>query len=138
MVIFLTGYMARFSKRLKPDKWAQMSGLKFETQIVNWLKAQGYIHVKRTEYFDRGIDIVAVKDGFIYGIQVKRSAKDVGVAAVRSAVAGLAVYGCHRAMVISNANFTRSAIALANANNCLLVNGSKLESTVYAKEIQKT
>lgn len=112
--------------QLKPTQWARMSGRQFEDQVVLWLKLQGYSAVTKTEYYDRGIDILAVKDSQTYGIQVKRSNRPVGVSAVRAAVTGLKSYGCDAAMVITNADFTNQAQRLARDNACRLINGDAL------------
>lgn len=113
---------------LRPSSWDKMNGLQFEDQIVIWLKTQGYSEVQKTQYYDQGIDILAAKPGEVVGVQVKRSAKAVGVAAIRAAVAGLAAYGCSRAMVVTNSSFTAAAIRLARANNCELINGERLKA----------
>jgi len=113
---------------LRPDLWANMDGRKFEDQIVLWLKRYGYKTVVKTEYYDQGVDILASNPGNLVGIQVKRSAKPVGVNAIRAVVAGTKVYGCNSSMVITNNNFTAQAISLAKVNNTQLINGAKLLS----------
>ena len=112
--------------QLKPQQWDSMSGTRFEDQMVIWLKSCGYNPVVKTQYYDWGIDILATKDAISYGVQVKRSARRVGVNAVRAAVAGLNSYGCDQAMVLTNATFTTQAQSLARTNNCLLIDGSEL------------
>ena len=116
--------------QLRPDKWGDMSGRQFEDQIVLWLKECGYIKTTKTEYFDQGLDIIATKPGVILGVQVKRSARPVGINAVRAAIAGLKSYGCTQAMVITNSTFTSPAIRLAESNDCELVNGQDLLSAI--------
>lgn len=117
-------------KELKPKLWSKMNGRQFENQIVIWLKQHGYSAVTKTEYFDKGIDILALKDSLSCGIQVKRSKNQVGVAAVRAAVAGLKSYGCDKAIVITNSVFTHQARGLARDNDCLLIDGKELRSTL--------
>jgi len=48
-----------------------MTGLEFEKYVAKYLQKQGY-KTELTEKYDLGIDIVAVKDGIRYGVQVKR------------------------------------------------------------------
>lgn len=115
-------------KILDPSKWDRMDGLEFENQIKEWLLKSGYGPVKKTEYFDQGVDLIAAKKGCVTGVQVKRSAKPVGVNAIRAVVAGLKSYGCNRAMVVTNSTFTRSAIKLAELNNCQLIDGQTLKT----------
>lgn len=99
----------------------EMDGLEFETYIVGVLKNQGYTHIKLTEKYDYGVDIIAVKDGIRWGIQVKRCSGIVKADAVRQVVTGLHLYDCDRAMVITNSEFSRVAIRLANSNGCVLI-----------------
>lgn len=98
-----------------------MSGLEFELYVAELLKQQGYQHVRLTEKYDYGIDIIAVRDGFTWGIQVKRSSGLVKANAVRQVVTALRMYGCDRAMVITNGEFSRIARDLAASNDCVLV-----------------
>ena len=46
-----------------------MTGLEFEKYVAKYLQKQGY-KTKLTEKYDLGIDIVVVKDGIRYGVQV--------------------------------------------------------------------
>ena len=97
-----------------------MTGLEFEKYVAKYLMNQGY-KTKLTEKYDLGIDIVAVKDGIRYGVQVKRHKGVVGANAVRQAVTALNLYDCDRAMVITNSYFSKTAIRLAGSNRCKLI-----------------
>ena len=97
-----------------------MTGLEFEKYVAKYLQKQGY-KTDLTEKYDLGIDIVAVRDGIRYGVQVKRYQEVVGANAVRQAVTGLNLYDCDRAMVITNSYFSKTAIRLANSNDCILL-----------------
>ena len=59
-----------------------MTGLEFEKYVAEYLKNQGY-KTKLTEKYDLGIDIVAVKDGIRYGLQVKLHKGVFGANAIR-------------------------------------------------------
>jgi HJR/Mrr/RecB family endonuclease len=98
-----------------------MDDIEFETYIAGVLKSQGYTNVKLTEKYDYGVDIIAVKDGIRWGIQVKRYSGPVKADAVRQVVSGLRIYGCDRAMVITNSIFNGVAVRLADSNGCILV-----------------
>lgn len=98
-----------------------MDGIKFETYIADVLKNCGYTNIKLTEKYDYGVDIIAVKNGVRWGIQVKRYSGLVKADAVRQVVAGLRIYDCDRAMVITNSVFSRVAVRLANSNECVLI-----------------
>jgi len=97
-----------------------MTGLEFEKYVAKYLRDQG-CKTKLTEKYDLGIDIVAVKDGIRYGVQVKRYKGVVGANAVRQAVTALNLYDCDRAMVITNSYFSKTAIRLALSNDCILL-----------------
>ena len=97
-----------------------MTGLELEKYVAKYLQKQGY-KTELTEKYDLGIDIVAVKDGIRYGVQVKRHKAVVGANAVRQAVTGLNLYDCDRAIVITNSYFSKTAIRLANSNGCDLI-----------------
>ncbi len=123
---FIANWLRQKRNILRPKRWDNMNGLEFEDQIVIWLNKCGYSHIEKTEYFDQGVDILAAKQGYVFGVQVKRASKPVGVAAVRAAVAGLKIYGCNQAMVVTNTKFTPSAVRLANVNDCILIDGDRL------------
>lgn len=128
IAISILGLIWRQKVAIKPAEWHLMNGRSFEDQVVLWLRRCGYTKIKKTEYYDQGVDIIAAKPGVILGVQVKRSSTKVGVGAVRAAIAGLKCYGCTQAMVVTNSIFTTAAIQLANANDCLLVDGDGLLS----------
>ena len=102
-----------------------MTGLEFEKYVAKYLRKQGY-KTKLTEKYDLGIDIVATKDGVRYGVQVKRRKGVVGANAVRQAVSALNLYNCDRAMVITNSYYSKSAIILAESNDCILFDRANL------------
>ncbi len=103
-----------------------MTGLEFERYVAKLLKSKGYSHIRLTEVYDYGVDIVAIKDSITWGIQVKRYSGLVKAEAVRQVVTALRIYHCDRAMVITNSNFSRPAVTLADSNDCVLVDGRKL------------
>ena len=113
-------------RSLDMDGVDSMSGLEFERYIARLLKLQGYTHIKLTERYDLGVDIIATKDGIQWGIQVKRYNSLVKAAAVRQVVTALRTYHCDRAMVVTNSVFSRPARELAKSNNCILIDGSAL------------
>jgi len=98
-----------------------MNGLDFEQYVANLLRANGFRNVSLTEKYDFGVDIIAEKDGIRWGIQVKRHSGLVKANAVRQVVTGLKLYGCDRAMVITNSTYSIVAQRLAAGNNCVLI-----------------
>lgn len=108
-----------------------MDGLVFERYVAHLLKKRGYSGIKLTERYDFGVDIIAHKDGVVWGIQVKRYKGLVKAEAVRQVVTGLKRYGCDRAMVITNSSaFSRVARDLATSNDCLLIDRRALSDWI--------
>jgi restriction system protein len=103
-----------------------MTGLEFESYVARLLKTCGYNNIKLTEEYDYGIDIIATKNGVTWAIQVKRYSGLVGADAVRQVVTALRMYHCDKAMVITNSTFSKPAIVLADANDCILIDKDKL------------
>lgn len=103
-----------------------MDPLEFEVYVGKLFKHQGFTDILLTEKYDLGVDIVAKKDGFIWGIQVKRYNGLVKAEAVRQVVTALIRYKCNRAMVVTNSTFSRPARELAADNNCILIDRDEL------------
>jgi restriction system protein len=98
-----------------------MTGLEFEMYVAHLLRINGYKNVRLTEKYDLGVDIIAIRDGIRWGIQVKRYSGLVKADAVRQVVTALNHYGCDRAMVITNSTYSKTAQELARCNGCALV-----------------
>lgn len=98
-----------------------MDGIEFDSYVAGVLKNCGYTNIEITEKYDYGVDIIAIKNGVRWGIQVKRNSGLVKADAVRQVVTGLRLYGCDRAMVITNSVFSNVAIQLAKSNQCVLI-----------------
>ncbi|HUD81717.1 MAG TPA: restriction endonuclease [Patescibacteria group bacterium] len=115
----------------------RMTGLEFEHYVAKLLGTKGYNHIRLTEEYDYGVDIIAEKNGIRWGIQVKRYSGLVKADAVRQAVTALKKYHCDRAMVISNSTYSQVAKELARSNNCELVDRNGLLKWVRATLSQK-
>jgi len=63
-------------------------------------------------------------------VQAKRYSKKVNNKAIQEIVAAIKHYGAERGIVITNSEFTRSAIELANSNNIELTDRFKLEKLI--------
>ena len=107
-----------------------MDGLDFERYVAALLRANGYRKASLTEKYDFGVDIVAEKDGVRWGIQAKRHSGLVKAEAVRQVVTGLKIYGCDRAMVITNSTYSSVARRVAEANDCVLIDRTGLKRLV--------
>jgi restriction system protein len=107
-----------------------MTGLEFERCVAKMLSKQGYKHVRLTERYDLGVDIIASKDGKRWGIQVKRHSGLVKAIAVRQVVTALRKYKCDKALVVTNSTFSNVAKELAATNDCALVDRDQLSKWV--------
>ena len=119
-------FVRRIITNLRLSGVDTMDGLVFEKYVAKLLKQQGYSNISLTEQYDYGVDIIATRNGIRWGIQVKRYSGLVKADAVRQVVTGLRVYGCDRAMVITNSVFSRVAVQLADSNECVLVGRKEL------------
>lgn len=98
-----------------------MNGISYENYCAQWLKRNGYHNIQLTKASrDQGIDILATKRGKLYGFQCKYYSSTVGNDAVQQAFSGTAYYGCDIACVITNTNFSKDAIELAEETDVLL------------------
>lgn len=101
-------------------------GRQFEEEVAGILRAKG-VPCQLTEFYDRGADIIAEMPQGRTAIQVKKWKGQVGIEAVQAVVASMAHYGCIRAMVITNSEYTARAIELAKSNRVVLWDGRRLE-----------
>ncbi len=62
---------------------------------------------------DFGADLIVEKEGIKIAIQAKRCKRLVGLEAVKQAIRALKHYQCHKALVVSNNNYTGTALKLA-------------------------
>jgi restriction system protein len=127
-VVFSRKYLRDSKRAYNLDTIDVMSGVRFERCVAQLLNRQGFTNIRLTEQYDFGVDIVAVKDGVKWGVQVKRYNGMVKAAAVRQVVTALRKYNCSRAMVVSNSYYSRVASELAKSNNCKLVDRAQLSA----------
>ena len=92
-----------------------MTGLEFEAAVADLLRLLEYEHVQRTETFDKGADIVAVREGQRIAVEAKRWSKPVDLKAVRQLVDGLHQYDCASGLLVTNNYLTTPAIECAES-----------------------
>lgn len=112
---------------MKQKNFDAMEGHEFEHFCANILIKNGFENVNVTSGSgDQGIDIIAFKDDIKYGIQCKCYHSAIGNKAVQEVYAGKTFYNCHIGVVLTNRNFTKSAIELAKNNGIILWDRKKL------------
>lgn len=100
----------------------ELTGAEYESFVASYLADNGFRDIEMTKASgDYGVDILASKGGIRYAVQCKYYSSHVGISAVQQAAAGLAFYGCQRAMVVTNNSFTAAAKTLAEKNGVLLM-----------------
>lgn len=110
--------------KLPFTKVKPLSGAEYEQTVAKYLKKKGYWGVKVTQVSgDYGVDVIAHKNGHKYAVQCKYYSDKVGLDAVQEVVAGMAIYGCDKAMVVTNNTYTEAAKTLAGKNGVALLSG---------------
>ncbi|NCU38515.1 restriction endonuclease [Candidatus Saccharibacteria bacterium] len=127
VIIKIAYFSYRLTHKIAFRNIDQMDGLAFEEYVAALLQRNGYSNVSLTEQYDYGVDIIADKDGIRWGIQVKRYSGLVKASAIRQVFTALNIYGCDRAMVITNSTFSSVAKTLAASTNCVLIDRSALQ-----------
>lgn len=108
-----------------------VSGYEFEKYITKLLEKHGYKTETTQASNDNGVDVIAInKDGVRYAIQCKCYSSTVGNGAVQEVSAGMNIYNCQVAVVITNNYFTSAAKKLAEANKVLLWDRDVLEKLI--------
>lgn len=111
----------------------QWDGAAYEAYVARYLTKEGYRKVTQTgRSGDMGVDIVAKKHGISYAVQCKYYSRPVSGTAVQEAVAGMAMYDCQRAMVVTNSTLTKAAKELAEANDVIVLEGLAPEQRTAA------
>lgn len=107
--------------RLLNSKWDTLRGIPFEEFLAEVLRQHGYDVELTPASGDQGVDLVAVIFGQRVAIQAKGYSNMVGNESVQQVVAGKRFYNCTHAAVITNSSFTHAALALAESNDCLMI-----------------
>jgi len=103
-------YRARMSNN-ELTKIDTMDGHSFEAYCAELLRKNSFLDVEVTKKSgDRGVDITCRKDDTRYAIQCKRFSSKVNRQAVQEIHAGKALYKCDVGVILTNSEFTNSAI----------------------------
>ncbi len=103
-----------------------MTGKQFEHAIQEILEAKDF-KTRTLPWNDYGADLIAEKEGLRFVIQCKRYSNNVGLEAVQEAYTACRYYGCDKAWVITNSEFTFQAERLAEKIGVRAMNGKELE-----------
>jgi len=109
-----------------------MTGTQFEKRLGLLFRDLGYTVQHTGKLGDYGGDLVVERQGTRSVVQAKRWATEVGLTAVREALAAKGMYQCAEAMVVTNSTFTWRAKKLADANGVVLWDRPHLISLLAA------
>ena len=115
----------------------KMTGEDFELFLKDLYERKGYKAELTSKSSDYGIDLLATKGSERLGIQAKRYTGTVGLSAIQEVVAGAKYYNTTKSMVITNSNFSKNAISLAEKNDVTLIDRDSLLKLVYSIEVTK-
>lgn len=122
-------YKAYNLKRSDLSEVDQLDPFGFEDYIGELFRIKGYSALVTRRSGDFGADVLA-RDlrGQRIAIQVKhtKQMQSVGVEAIQEVVGAKGYYKCNRAIIITNAQFTKNAIKLARGNRVELWNRERL------------
>ncbi len=109
------------------DKFrADMTGEEYELFCVELLTTAGWNAQTTQTSGDFGIDVLARKESLTVVIQCKRYQNSVGISAVQEIIAGKAHVDADYAAVVTNSQYTSSAITLAQSTNTFLLHHEDL------------
>lgn len=105
------------------------NGMQFEEYCANNLMNIGFTNVRTTQVTgDFGVDILADYGNLLYAFQCKFYSNPVGVQAVQEIVAGKHHYSASVGCVITNSEFTKQAVQLAETNGIHLYDYKWIET----------
>lgn len=106
------------------------SGAEFEAFIGSLFEADGY-QVEFTQASnDKGIDVIAKRNGISIGIQCKRYSSAVGISSVQEVFSGKNFYSLDKALVVTNNTFTKAARDLADSTDVVLWDRTILDAKI--------
>lgn len=116
----------------------ELSGYEFEVFTKILFENMGYESYNTKLSGDQGADLVLKKFGEITVVQAKRYNNKITNTAIQEVVASIKHYNAHKGAVITNNEFTDSAIELANSNNIKLIDRPNLIELIDKHPISKT
>ena len=114
-----------------------LDGYQFEGLLKILFEKMGY-RVEHTPLSgDQGADLILTRFDDRIVVQAKCYSDKVSNKAVQEVVASISMYNASKGMVVTNNEFTNSAVELANSNNVELIGRFKLDSLIKQFPINK-
>jgi restriction system protein len=92
-----------------------LDGQEFEAAVIELLPLVGFEQVEHVGGFDKGADILAVRDGTRTAVQAKRWSTPVDLKSVRQLVDGIHRYKCSAGLLVTNSFLTKPALECAES-----------------------
>lgn len=116
------------SDRIDIEYIDSLDGFEFEEFCKELFERMGYHSEITPKSGDQGADLIIKKSGTTTAVQTKNYSNKVSNKAVQEVIGAIKYYDCDNGMVVTNAEFTKSAQSLALRNNIELVNREQLVS----------
>lgn len=113
--------------RNSPRSEYPTNGHDFEHWVAEKLRAMGWDASVTTASGDQGLDIIATKNNYTFGIQCKRHSKPCTNKAIQEVIAGGRYYDIPNLAVVASGGYTGSAIDLADRSNVFLFSNFDLD-----------
>lgn len=109
-------------------KFEASDGPGYERACRQMLVARGWSVIETAASGDKGVDLLAIKDGLKVAIQCKNYASSVGSHAVQEIYAGAEYEKADYAVVVSPSAYTRQAIDMASTLGVRLIHTDDLQT----------
>ncbi len=109
-----------------------MSGVEFEEFLAELFRRKGFAVEMTPVTGDYGVDLILTnpQTQLRIAVQAKRYAQPVGIEAVQQVFFGASYYGCQRALVVTNADYTPNARNGAAKVSVWLIDGQQLRAEI--------
>ncbi len=128
----IKAFRSRMGRLLRAD-WRALRGIEFEQFLADLFRETGYVVETTKASGDQGVDLVVSRNGYRIAIQAKGWEGKVGNKAVQEAYTGMKLYNCNQCAVITNSDFTRSAVEAAQGTGCILIRGRNLSDLLEGR-----
>lgn len=108
------------------------NGVEYEHYVAWVLSSGGWTPQMTPGSGDHGADIIASRGGFRVAVQCKLYSSPVGNTSVQEVYSAKDFYGCHYAVVVSNAEFTRAARKISSSLGVALLHHDGLLKVINA------
>jgi hypothetical protein len=130
---YATRRLEEHRKDVRRVDWRSLRGIDFEQFLQRAFELLGYATEITKKSGDQGVDLIVTGRGRRIAIQAKGYSGSVGNGSVQEVFAGQRYYMCSECAVVTNSVFTSSAIDLARAVNCTLIDGARIVDLIEGR-----